>query len=71
MAGYKITKEVEVRPGQFYREYAGSSLDSKPAHTDERTGNMAVEADTGDVYMYLEGEPGTWNKFCSMGGDGT
>ena len=71
MAGYKITKEVEVRPGQFYREYAGSSLDSKPAHDDERTGNMAVEADTGDVYMYLEGDPGGWEKVGSLGGDGT
>ena len=62
MAGYKITKEVEVRPGQFYREYAGSSLDAKPAHDDERTGNLAAEADTGDVYMYDE-EAADWNKF--------
>ena len=67
----RLTKEVEVRPGQFYREYAGSSLDSKPAHDDERTGNLFLEADTGDVYCYAEGNPGSWNKVAELGGDGT
>ena len=69
--GYKITKEVEVRPGEFYREYAGGHEDTKPAHDDERTGNLALEADTGDVYCYLEGETGTWNKIAELGGEGT
>lgn len=57
----RIITEVEVRPGQFYREYAGSSQDSKPAHDDERTGNTFLEVDTADVYFYDE-RTSSWVK---------
>lgn len=49
----------EVTPGQFFRAYAGKSTDEKPGDDDEkkiyqRTGNIFIEIDTGDVYWYDE-----------------
>lgn len=60
--GYVITKEIEVRPGEFYREYAGPSGATKPAHDDERMGNIAWEVDTDKVYSYVAGDPGYWHE---------
>lgn len=60
--GYVIIREVEVRPGEFYREYAGPHAATKPAHDDERTGNVCIETDTSDVFIYQAGDPGQWNQ---------
>ena len=64
--GYVITKEIEVRPGEFYREYAGPSTAEKPEHDNERAGNTAWEVDTDKVYVYVPGDPGYWHE---VGGD--
>lgn len=49
----------EITPGQIFRAYAGKSTDEKPGDDDEkkiyqRTGNIFIEIDTGDVYWYDE-----------------
>ena len=44
-----------------YQEIAGLSTDEKPT-TGIVTGSMFTEADTGDVYMFAEGDSPAWGK---------
>lgn len=44
-----------------YAEYAGLSTDEKPT-TGIVTGSKFTEADTGDVYMFYEGDSPAWGK---------
>jgi hypothetical protein len=47
--------------GLAYAEYAGVSTDTKPT-TGIITGSKFTEADTGDVYMFYEGDSPSWGK---------
>lgn len=50
--------------GKLMVEMACLSTDTKP--TDGfATGSMAIEVDTGDVYLFDEAST-TWNKMCSI-----
>ena len=44
-----------------YREYFGTHSESKPT-TGIVSGSKLTETDTGDVYLFTEGSPGTWAK---------
>ena len=48
----------------MYVEIACLSSDTKPTE-DIATGSMALEADTGDVYVFDEVSE-VWNKMCSI-----
>ena len=50
-----------------YIEAAGLSTDSKPT-ANICTGSLFLEVNTGDVYAYAEGTPGSWYKVASLGG---
>lgn len=67
----RLIDKVEVLPGQIFRAYAGESTDAKPGDTDDvtqRTGNVFLEIDTGDVYFYNE-RTESWAKPGASGGD--
>ena len=69
MADMKITKQTVMPDGTYLVECAGLSTDTKPTRNIS-TGSIAVEANTGDVYMYEETTP-SWKKICALGGSGT
>ena len=48
----------------YYKEIFGVSTESKP--TDVATGSKFTEVDTGDVYLFCEGDPGSWTKQFSL-----
>ena len=53
--------------GNFYREFAGLSTDTKPTEG-ITTGSLFLEVNTGDVYAYDEaGEQ--WKKIAALGGE--
>ena len=45
-------------------EIACESTDTKPTGN-VITGSLAVEVDTGDIYLFSE-KDGDWNKMCSI-----
>ena len=47
--------------GKAYCEFAGLSTDTKPT-VGIVTGSKFTEADTGDVYMFYEGDSPDWGK---------
>lgn len=48
---------------KFLVEIACKSTDTKP--TNYSNGSMAIEVDTGDIYIFDE-STSTWNKMCSI-----
>lgn len=62
-----IRKPIQMRKyGQtpYYVEISCLSSDTKPT-ANIATGSLAIEADTGDVYLFDEVGM-TWNKMCSI-----
>ena len=55
-----ITRKV-LEKGVVYIEAAGLSTDSKPT-TGIATGSLFLEANTGDIYAFEEGDSPAWNK---------
>lgn len=49
---------------KYICEISCLSTDTKPT-ADIVTGSMAIEVDTGDVYLYDEASS-AWNKMCSI-----
>lgn len=56
-----------ITDDKFYVELACVSTDSKPT-AGIVTGSLALEADTGDVYAFAEGDSPAWNKIAALGG---
>ena len=57
----RILHERVFEDGKMYIEGACVALDTKP--TDGIvTGSKLIEADTGDVYMFAEGDSPAWGK---------
>lgn len=52
---------VTVPGGAEYIEIACVSTDTKPSGGNLATGSVAIEVDTGDIYMYNEASS-TWVK---------
>ena len=50
--------------GVNYVKLAGLSTDTKPT-TGIATGSEFLEADTGDVYAFAEGDSPAWNKIAT------
>lgn len=48
----------------YYREYAGLSTDTKPT-AELVTGSKFTEANTGDVYLFAEGDTPSWTKVAA------
>lgn len=62
----------EITPGQIFRAYAGKSTDEKPGDDEQvtqRTGNIFIEMDTGNVYWYDEETEGWILPGESAGGE--
>lgn len=57
----RILYERAIEGGLNYIEGACVSTDSKPT-TGIVTGSKLTEADTGDVYMFAEGDSPAWGK---------
>ena len=68
IVSYNATRLVDLlaNDGKQVIEAAGLSTDSKP--TTFATGSLFLEVDTGDIYAFAEGNPGTWNKIVELGG---
>lgn len=62
-----IVDQVYTEDGKRYIEAAGLSTDSKPTEN-LITGSLFLEADTGDVYAFAEGDSPAWNQIASLGG---
>ena len=56
--------ERQFTGGLKYIEAAGLSTDTKPT-TGIVTGSRFTEADTGDVYMFYEGDSPAWGKIAA------
>ena len=66
----RITTEKIFQGDLKYIEGACLHDDSKP--TDNIvTGSLMLEADTGDVYAFAEGDSPAWNKIAELGGSGS
>lgn len=59
-----------ITDDKFYVEIACVHDDSKPT-AGIVTGSLALEADTGDVYAFAEGDSPAWNKIAALGGSGS
>ena len=60
----RIIKEEPFQDGLKYVEMFGLSTDSKPT-TGFITGSKFTEADTGDVYLFAEGDNPAWAKVAA------
>ena len=63
----RILEERIIAGNVRYIEASGVSLDSKPT-ANICTGSLFLEADTGDVYAFTEGDSPAWNKIATLGG---
>ena len=63
----RIIIEKQFTRDNKYVEAAGLSTDTKPT-LGIVNGSLFVEADTGDVYMFAEGDTPAWNKVAALGG---
>ena len=63
----RILEERILTGNIKYIEAAGLSLDSKPT-ANIATGSLFLEADTGDVYAFTEGDSPAWNQIAALGG---
>lgn len=57
----RILDERIIADNKKYIEAAGLSTDTKPT-SGIVTGSVFVEADTGDKYMFAEGDTPAWTK---------
>ena len=57
----RILKEQAFTENKKYIEAAGLSTDSKPT-TGIVTGSTFIEADTGNIYVFAEGDNPAWTK---------
>ena len=63
----RVIVDQPYSEGKHYIEAAGLSTDSKPT-TNIITGSLFLEADSGDVYAFAEGDSPAWNKIAALGG---
>ena len=62
-----LDERIVTEDGKRYIEASGISSDSKPT-ANVVTGSLFLEADTGDVYAFAEGDSPAWNKIAALGG---
>lgn len=60
----RILSERVYEDGLMLVEAAGLSRDSKPT-SGIVTGSTFIEADTGDVYIFAEGDTPAWTKISA------
>ena len=60
----RIYKMVSGNTLKYICEISCLSTDTKPT-ANIVTGSVALEVDTGDIYLYDEAST-TWNKMCSI-----
>ena len=60
----RILEQRPFEDGKMYIRGACVNDDSKPT-TGLVTGSVLTEADTGDVYMFYEGDSPAWGKIAS------
>jgi len=63
----RVLVEKLFADGLKYIEAAGLAADEKPAGGIV-TGSLFLEADTGDIYAFAEGDAPGWNKIAALGG---
>ena len=60
----RILEQRAIEDGKLYIEGACVKADTKPT-AGLVTGSVMTEADTGDVYMFYEGDSPAWGKIAA------